>query len=195
MEVFQVVLYIAASLALLALGWLFVSLRGAVAGIRPMLNELTNVAHGVVEQVDGLRRSLEGTIQNVELITGRLPATMDQVNAQLAQVEGIVGSVRQLTDGLATDVTRLASDATDLAHAAKGVIVSLIDLEQKLQVKVERPLLEFMTVFTALGSGIHAFRSRLTNAELHNGNGHESVDHTAMAAEGRLVGSDTATAP
>lgn len=201
-DVFQVVLYISASLALLALAWLFVSLSSTFKGLRSVLDETTKVAHGVVEQVEGLRTSMQGTIQNVELITSRVPGTIDRVNesvdrvnGQLAEVEGIIGSVRHLTDGLANDVTRLADDATDLIHAAKGVAVSLIDLEQNIQMRVQKPVVELVTLFSALGNGIHAFRMKLASNGV-NGytNGSATVARTTaapMAAEGRLVGTDS----
>jgi uncharacterized protein YoxC len=167
-DVFQVVLYIAASLALLALAWLFVSLRSAVAGVRETLDNTNKVAQSLVGEVQGIRASLQGTIENVETITARVPATIDHVNGQLAQVDGILGNVRELTENIGTDVARLTNDATDLVHAASGVVISLIDLEQDIQTKVQRPVVELMSVFSALGKGIHAFRMKVTgNGDAH----------------------------
>jgi uncharacterized protein YoxC len=170
-DVFQVVLYIAASLALLALAWLFVSLRSAVSGVREVLDNTNKVAQSLVGEVQGIRASLQGTIENVETITARIPATLDQVNGQLEQVDGILGNVRELTDNLGTDVARLTNDATDLVHAASGVVISLIDLEQDIQTKVQRPVVELMSVFSALGKGMHAFRMKVTG----NGDAHARI--------------------
>jgi uncharacterized protein YoxC len=161
-DVFQVVLYIAASLALLALAWLFVSLVNAVKGVRGVLDKTSTVVDGLMGEVKGIRASLQGTIENVETITARVPATLDHVNEQLGQVDGILGSVRQLTDDVTEDVARLTNDATDLVHAASGVVISLIDLEQDIQTKVQRPVVELLSVFSALGKGIHAFRMKVT---------------------------------
>lgn len=160
-DIFQVVLHIAASIALIALAWLFVSLVRTVKTAQSVLENTNTIAQSLVGEVQGIRASLQGTLQNVEVITARIPATLDNVNAQLHQVDGILGSVRHLTDGVAVDVARMTTDATDIIHAAKGVVISLIDLEQDIQVKVQRPIVELMSVFSALGKGIHAFRMKV----------------------------------
>lgn len=171
-DVFQVVLYIAASLALLALGWLFVTLATTVKGLRSVIDNTNKIAESLVGEVQGIRKSLQGTIENVEVITARVPQTIDNVNGQLAQVDGILGNVRELTEGLSTDVARLTNDATDLVHAAKGVVISLIDLEQDIQLKVQRPVVELMSVFSAVGKGIHAFRMKVSgDDDAHSLNG------------------------
>lgn len=171
-DVFQVVLYIAASLALLALAWLFTTLAKTVKGLGSVIENTNKIAEGLVGEVQGIRKSLQGTIENVEVITSRVPQTLDHVNGQLAQVDGILGSVRELADDLSGDVARLTTDATDLVHAAKGVVISLIDLEQDIQLKVQRPVVELMSVFSAVGKGIHAFRMKVSgNGEAHALNG------------------------
>jgi uncharacterized protein YoxC len=171
-DVFQVVLYIAASLALLALAWLFFTLVKTVKGLGSVIENTNKIAEGLVGEVQGIRKSLQGTIENVEVITARVPQTLDHVNGQLAQVDGILGSVRELTDDLSGDVARLTNDATDLVHAAKGVVISLIDLEQDIQLKVQRPVVELMSVFSAVGKGIHAFRMKVSgNGDTHALNG------------------------
>ncbi|MBC8145501.1 MAG: DUF948 domain-containing protein [bacterium] len=171
-DVFQVVLYIAASIALLALAWLFMSLVNTVKSARAVLDNTNKTVETLVGEVQGIRTSLQGTIENVEVITARVPATLDHVNSQLGQVDGILGSVRQLTEGVAIDVARLTSDATDIVHAAKGVVISLIDLEQDIQVKVQRPIVELMSIFSALGKGIHAFRMKIAGT----GDPHALID-------------------
>lgn len=180
-DVFQVVLYIAASLALLALAWLFFTLAKTVKGLGSVIENTNKIAEGLVGEVQGIRKSLQGTIENVEVITARVPQTLDHVNGQLAQVDGILGSVRELTEDLSGDVARLTTDATDLVHAAKGVVISLIDLEQDIQLKVQRPVVELMSVFSAVGKGIHAFRMKVSgngNGDTHSLNGarHERFD-------------------
>ncbi|HVK39179.1 MAG TPA: DUF948 domain-containing protein [Candidatus Kapabacteria bacterium] len=171
-DVFQVVLYIAASLALLALAWLFTTLAKTVKGLGSVIENTNKIAEGLVGEVQGIRKSLQGTIENVEVITSRVPQTLDHVNGQLAQVDGILGSVRELADDLSGDVARLTTDATDLVHAAKGVVISLIDLEQDIQLKVQRPVVELMSVFSAVGKGIHAFRMKVSgNGDAHALNG------------------------
>lgn len=176
-DVFQVILYIAASAALLALAYLFITLVNTVRSAKAVLENTNTIATSLVGEVQGIRASLQGTIQNVEVITARVPATLDHVNGQLQQVDGILGSVRQLTDGVATDVARLTTDATDLVHAAKGVVISLIDLEQDIQTKVQRPVVELMSVFSAIGKGIHAFRMKVSGDgdyhSLANGSGYD----------------------
>lgn len=178
-DLFQVVLYIAASLALLALAWLFLTVAKTVKGLQSVIANTNTIAEGLVGEVQGIRKSLQGTIENVEVITGRVPQTLDHVNGQLAQVDGILGSVRELTDDLSTDVARLTNDATDLVHAAKGVVISLIDLEQDIQLKVQRPVVELMSVFSAVGKGMHAFRMKVSgNGDAHalNGTSHGRMD-------------------
>lgn len=160
-DIFQVVLYIAASIALLALAWLFVSLVNAVKSAKGLLDSTNKTVESLVTEVQGIRASLQGTIENVEVITSRVPITIDQVNGQLAQVDAILGNVRILSEGVAVDVARLTADATDIVHAAKGVVISLIDLEQDIQLKVQRPIVELMSVFAALGKGIRAFRMKV----------------------------------
>ena len=179
-DVFQVVLYIAASLALLALAWLFMTLVKTVKGLQPVLENTNKITTGLLAEVQGVRASLQGTLENVEVITARIPATLDHVNNQLTQVDGILGSVRELSENVGSDVARLTNDATDLVHAASGVVISLIDLEQDIQTKVQRPVVELMSVFSALGKGMHAFRMKMTgNLEAHplsNGVSHGTLD-------------------
>ena len=167
-DVFQVVLYIAASIALLALAWLFFSLVKTVNGLQAVVQDVPKIINGVLDEVKGLRGSLQGTIENLEGITGRVPQTLDRVNesvervnSQLVQVEGIVGSMNQLTAGIVDDVNRISDDATDVVHAAKGVVISLIELQQDIQRKVQAPIVETMSIFSALGRGIHVFRKKL----------------------------------
>lgn len=176
----ETLLYIAASVALLALAGLFIYLILLLKGSKGLLDNVTKAVQGLVGEITALRTSLTGTIKNIEGISGkaegtldRLNTSVDRVNSQLDQVEGIVGSVRKMTE----DASRVADDATDVIHAAKGVVISLIDLEQNIQYKVQRPVVEILSVFSALGKGIHTFRRKLSG---------ESSNGTAAHIDGTM---------
>lgn len=158
------ILYISASIALLALAGLFIYLIMLLRGSKDLVDNVTKTVGGITNEISQIRLSLAGTIQNVEAITGkvdgtvdRLNTSMDRVNAQLGEVEGIVGSVRQMT----ADVTRIADDATDVVHAAKNVVISIVDLEQDIQRKVQAPVVEALGLLNAVGRGIRVFREKL----------------------------------
>jgi uncharacterized protein YoxC len=178
----EIVLYIAASIALLALAGLFVYLIVFLNSTKDLIGNLTKTVNSIIEEVKTIRMSLQGTIQNVQEITEKAKGTVDQVNQSLArvngqldqvegimgQVEGIVGSVKQMTD----DMSQVVNDGTDVIHAARNVVISVIDLEQDIQLKVQQPIVESMTIFSALGKGIRAFKHKLAG----NGNGHVTTD-------------------
>jgi uncharacterized protein YoxC len=165
----EVVLYIAASIALLALAGLFIYLIFFIRSTRDLIDNITKTVNSLVEEVKTVRLGLQGTMQNLQGITGKIETTMDRVNGQLDHVDGIVGSVQQMT----SDASRIVTDGTDVIHAAKGVVISLIDLEQEIQEKVQAPIVETMTIFSALGKGLKAFRGRLANGD---SNGHVTTD-------------------
>ncbi|MCB0712106.1 MAG: DUF948 domain-containing protein [Ignavibacteriae bacterium] len=82
-----------------------------------------------------------------------------QVEAQLQNVDGIVKNVEKLTD----DLTEVVDDATDVIHEGRNVVVSLLELEQTLQQSVQEPIIEAVSILSALGKGIRAFRFKLAN--------------------------------
>jgi uncharacterized protein YoxC len=158
-------LYVAASIALLALAGLFIYLITLLNSSKTLIDNVIKVVQGITDEISAIRTSLQGTIQNLEGITGkvdgtvdRLNTTMDRVNGQLNEVEGIVGSVRQMT----VDASRITDDATDVVHAARNVVISIVDLEQDIQRKVQGPVQEVLGIFGALSKGIRAFREKIT---------------------------------
>lgn len=164
----EIVLYISASIALLALAALFIFLIGVVRTAGVLVENASKTVNSLVEEIRMVRIGLQGTLQNMEGITGQIAGTIERVNGQLTQVEGIVSSVKVMTQ----DVSRILTDGTDVIHAARGVVMSVIDFEQDLQLKVQQPITETMTIFSALGKGIRAFRYKLANGAESNGNGH-----------------------
>lgn len=164
----SILVYVSASIALLALAGLFIYLITFLNSSRGLIDNITKTVQGITEEMQALRLSLSGTIVNLEAITGkvdgtvdRLNTSMDRVNSQLTVVEGIVGSVRQMTN----DVSRIADDATEVVHAARNVVISIVDLEQDIQQKVQAPVVEAMNLFSALGRGMRAFREKLAGPE------------------------------
>jgi uncharacterized protein YoxC len=164
----ETLLYIAASVALLALAGLFVYLIIFIKKTGGLLDTVTKSVNSLIQEIGAIRGSLQGTINNLEGITGKVEGTVDRlndsvvrVNAQLEQVEGIVGSVREVTQ----DVSRLATDATDVVHGAKNIVVSVLGFVDNVQTSVQKPVNEVMTIFSALGTGIRKFRRKLGGAE------------------------------
>lgn len=168
----ETLLYISASIALLALAGLFIYLIRFIGGVKGLLGTVTTAVDGVVGEIGAIRTNLQGTIKNIEGITGKVEGTVDRlndsmerVNSQLDQVEGIVESVKVMTE----DVSRLTTDATDVVHEAKNVVVGVIGLVDNVQSSVQRPVNEVMTIFSALGKGIRKFRMKLGGAESNGG--------------------------
>lgn len=168
----ETLLYISASIALLALAGLFIYLIRFIGGVKGLLGTVTTAVDGVVGEIGAIRTNLQGTIKNIEGITGKVEGTVDRlndsmerVNSQLDQVEGIVESVKVMTE----DVSRLTTDATDVVHEAKNVVVGVIGLVDNVQSSVQRPVNEVMTIFSAIGKGIRKFRMKLGGAESSNG--------------------------
>jgi len=168
----QIILYVSASIALLALAALFIYLINFIRSGRGLIDNVTTAVRGLVDEIKALRSNLQGTIQNLEGVSGqvvgtvsRLNQSVDRVNQQLEEVGGIVGSVKQIT----SDASRITDDATDVIHGARNVVVSLLNLEQSIQTKVTEPVDEVLTVFSALGKGIRVFRRKLAGAPNPNG--------------------------
>ena len=176
----ETVLYICASVALLALAGLFVFLIIFIKGTGGLLDSVAKSLSDLIKEIGAIRGSLTGTIKNVEGIVGKLEGTVDQlnnsvgrVNAQLDQVEGIVSSVRVVSE----DVSRLATDATDVVHGAKNIVVSVLGFVDNVQRSVQKPINEVAMILSALGTGIRKFRQRLGGTDsdgqlLHHADGH-----------------------
>lgn len=143
-------LYISASIALLALAGLFVYLIVFINSTKGLLASVTNALNILISEIGALRLNLQGTIKNLEGIAGSMQDTVERVNAQLDQVEGIV-----------SNVNRVATDATDVVHSARNVVVSVIGFVDNVQSSVQRPINEAATVISALGAWIEAFRAKL----------------------------------
>lgn len=181
----EILLYISASIALLALAGLFFYLINFIRGANGLLDTTTKAIQGLVDEIKALRGNIQGTIQNLEGVTGqvvgtvsRLNQSVDRVNMQLDEVQGIVGSVKQMT----TDASRITDDATEVIHNAKNVVVSILDLEQTIQTKVTSPVVELMTVFSAVGKGIQVFRHKLGGTGAKNGTHGGTLPHRSHAA-------------
>lgn len=164
----ETLLYISASIALLALAGLFIYLIRFISGTKSLLDTVTTSVNGIVGEIGAIRNSLQGTIKNIEGITGKVEGTVDRlndsverVNAQLDQVEGIVESVKVMTE----DVSRLTTDATDVVHGAKNVVVGVIGMVDNVQSSVQKPVNEVMTIVSAIGKGIRKFRMKLGGAD------------------------------
>ncbi len=180
-------LYISASIALLALAGLFIYLIILFSSTKGLLNSVTGALQGIIGEITAIRGSLQGTINNIEGITGKVEGTVDRlndsmerVNSQLDQVEGIVESVKVMTE----DVSRLTTDATDVIHDAKGVVVGVIGMVDTVQSSVQKPVNELMTIFSALGTGIRKFRMKLAGAK---SNGHSPNTSGAGISEGSII--------
>jgi|GEM_PF-1465296 len=182
----ETVLYISASVALLALAGLFIYLIRFIGSTRGLLGSVTTALQGIIDEIGALRSNLQGTIRNVEGITGKVEGTVDRlndsmtrVNMQLDQVEGIVESVRVV----AQDVSRVATDATDVVHEAKSVVVGVIGLADNVQNSVQKPVNELMTIFSALGIGIRRFRMKLAGAGSNGHAEHAGAVHADAGTE------------
>lgn len=163
----ETVLYICASVALLALAGLFVFLIIFVSGTKDLLASVTGTMRELMGEVSAIRGSLQGTIV-------KLNDSVDRINGQLDQIEGIVESVKDVSQ----DVSRLTSDATDVIHGAKNIVVSVIGFVDNVQQQVQRPVNEVMAILGAVSTGIHRFRMKLGGAEL---------DGTAAGGDGRAI--------
>jgi uncharacterized protein YoxC len=139
----SILIYITASLALLALTALFIYLINIVRSSRTLIDNGTKAVNGLVSEIGALRGNLQGTIQNLEGVSG--------------QVIGTVARLNQSVDRVNVQL----DDATEVVHGARKVVVSLLDLEQTIQTKVQEPLVEMLSVFSAFGKGIRAFRRKL----------------------------------
>ncbi|MCE2502909.1 MAG: DUF948 domain-containing protein [Chlorobi bacterium] len=101
-------------------------------------------------------RETKGLIANASTTLNDLS---DQLNTQLQSVDSIVKNVNKLTD----DLTEVVDDVTDVIHEGRNVVVSLLEFEQRLQRTVQEPIIEVVSVFSALGKGIKAFRLKLAH--------------------------------
>ena len=101
-------------------------------------------------------RETKGLVANV---SNTLMNLANQVEAQLQNVDDIVKNVGKLTD----DLTEVVDDATSIIHEGRNVVVSLLELEQTLQRSVQEPIIETVSILSALGKGIRAFRLRLSD--------------------------------
>ncbi len=93
----ETVLYICASVALLALAGLFIFLITFVHGTKGLLGSVGQALQGLITEIGAIRGSLQGTVKNLEGIVGKVEGTVDRVNAQLDQVEGIVASAKVIS--------------------------------------------------------------------------------------------------
>ncbi len=143
-------LYVSASVALVALACLFVYLMTLINGIRQLLGTVGGSVQSLVAEMGALRVDLQGTIKNMEGIAGQMQVTVERVNGQLDQVEGIVGNVKNATD-----------EAIAVVHSARTVVVHAIEFVDNVQTSVQRPVNEVATVISALGAWIEAFRAKL----------------------------------
>ena len=101
-----------------------------------------------------------------------------QLNTQLQNVDGIVKNVTKLTD----DLTVVVDDATDIIHEGRNVVVSLLELEQTLQRNIQEPIVEVVSILSALGKGIKAFRLKLADkVERQISTNGVAHDHAALS--------------
>lgn len=171
----ETVLYICASVALLALAGLFVFLIVFINGAKEVLVSVTGTVRDLTGEVSAIRGSLQGTIS-------KMNDSIDRVNGQLDQIEGIVESVKDVSH----DVARLTSDATDVIHGASNIVVSVIGFVDNMQQQVQKPINEVMAILGAVSNGIHQFRMKLGGAE--------SNGHTKDRGE-RMIGDGERAAP
>ncbi|HVZ40464.1 MAG TPA: DUF948 domain-containing protein [Candidatus Kapabacteria bacterium] len=146
----EVVFYIAASVALLALAGLFIYLIIFFNGAKGQVASVTGSIESLVAELAGLRGSLQGTIGNLEKVVGQMEGTVQRVNAQLEEVEGIVHNVRDVTQ-----------DATDVVHGARNIVVNALGFIDNVQTSVQRPITEAAGIISALGAWLEGFRMRL----------------------------------
>lgn len=146
----ELALYISASIALLALAALFVYLIFFINGTRVLVEGANTAVQTLIGEVSGLRVALTGTIQNLEGIAGKMETTVARVNALLDDADGIVGNARMIT-----------TDATEVVHGAKNIVVSVLGFVDNVQTSVQRPISEVANIVSALGAWIGAFRTKL----------------------------------
>lgn len=181
----EIVLYICASVALLALAGLFIFLIVFINGTKGLLGSVGDALKNLVTEIGAIRGSLQGTIKNLEGIVGKMEGTVDRVNAQLDQVEGIVESVKDVSK----DVARLTGDATDVVHSAKNIVVSVIGFVDHTQQQIQKPVNEVMAILAAVSVGINKFRTKLggdDDGAAHGGGAHDGAMQTEMGSQGRV---------
>ncbi len=83
-----------------------------------------------------------------------------RVNDQLRNLDSVARNVTDLTDDIATVV----DDVTVIVHEGQKIIVSIMQLEQVIQKSVQEPIVEAVSIFSALGKGIRAVRMKIANS-------------------------------
>ena len=83
-----------------------------------------------------------------------------RVNDQLRNLDGVVKNVTDLTD----DIASVVDDTTVIVHEGQKIIVSIMELEQTIQKSVQEPIVEAVSVFSALGKGMRAVRLKIANS-------------------------------
>jgi len=186
----ELLLYIAGSIALLALALLFVYTTVALKGSKGFFDRIGGSVDKLVDEVSAIRSDLQGTVRNLQGIPLKIEGTIDQingtvarVNGQLTEVEGIVANVRRLT----TDVVAVVDDTTAVIHDARGVVSSAIRLVDDVQTSAQKPIREATVLLSALGAFMRAFRHRLGGDPLSpphlNGDGRHRSLHAELDIE------------
>jgi uncharacterized protein YoxC len=155
------IIYVTAGIAFLAIALLCVRLYSFFGSLSRNINGVSTEVQKTVEslngQINGIQDQVNQIVTNVAGISGQVEQTLDRVNSQLVEVNGIVEGIKEITG----DAERMTEDAADVIHETRNVVISLMQLEQNVQRKVQMPVVEMLSVFSALGRGIRVFRKRM----------------------------------
>jgi uncharacterized protein YoxC len=160
----DVVLYISASIALLALAFLFIYITVVLKGTTGLLGRVAGAIDTLVKEVSAVRGGLQATIENLQGIPLKVEATIsnanttiDRVNGQLSEIEEVFANVKKISG----EAVRLTTDVVDMVHDTKKIVVRAIHFVDDLQQSLESPVRESAVFVSALGNGIRAFRNNL----------------------------------
>ncbi len=160
----DVVLYISASIALLALAFLFVYVTVVLKGTTGLLGHVAGAIDTLVKEVSAIRigvlgmvATLQGLPSKVENTMDVVNTTVDRINGQLSEIEGVIANAKEISG----QAVRLTTDVVDVVHDAKQIVVRGIHLVDDVQMSIESPVRESAVFISALGLGIRAFRQQL----------------------------------
>ena len=121
---------------------------------------------------------LIGFIRETKLMIADAKAAINTLTGEVNQRLNAVDSILANANAMSTDLATAVDDATDVVREGRNVIVSILDLEQTLQRSIMDPVVETVTVLSALGKGMRAFRLKMADkidGGLHL-NGHDHRD-------------------
>ncbi len=116
----EVVLYIAASIALLALAWFLMKAAASVDKITTVFQNSEVVLHEVKKDIDqisadvaSVRSTMIPVIENIADITQRVSEMTDGLAPRIEGIYGVVDTTLDVAHGLLEDVERLKGEVVD----------------------------------------------------------------------------------